>query len=475
VKRVSHRLDPPLHFGTSGWRGVLGEEFTLPRLRALVRGATAWFREQGGGEVVVAYDTRFQAERMAVQVAQLVRDAGLAPVMGRTALPTPCAVRAVVRRRAVGALVLTASHNPPEYQGLKVFGRHGGIDIAEARRIEGLAARAASDLPSGPLPAARFDLRGSYVRELVRLLNGDRLARARPRIVYDAMHGAGAGVADTVLGALGARVEVLRGERVPDFGGKGPDPTTRACRELRRTLRRVRGARLGVATDGDADRFAALDATGRALSETQALAVLVDHCARTRSLQGGVALSVATGALVERVAVSHGLPVTRHPIGFKHFRPLLNSREAELAGDESGGFAWGRFHPDKDGILAAGLLAEAVAVGPSLASRLQALERRHGRSHCGRVAAPCDPRASERLAGLMRRPPGRVDGERVRGVSTEDGLHLGLDDGFLMLRASGTEPVLRVYAEAPTRRDLARRLARGAALLGSVGVSPDSR
>lgn len=424
---------------------------------------------------MVAHDTRFQAERMAGQVAQLVREAGLSPVRDRVALPTPCAVRAVARRGAVGALVLTASHNPPEYQGLKVFGRLGGIDVAEARRIETLAARSRSTLPSGPVPPARSDLRGSYVRELVRLLDADRLSRVRPRVVYDAMHGAGAGATDLALRTLGARVDVLHGDRAPDFGGKAPDPTASACRDLRRTVRRIRGVRLGVATDGDADRFVVFDATGRPLSETQALAILVDHCAQTRRLEGGIALSVATGSLVERVAASHGLPVTRHPIGFKHFRSLLNSGEAELAGDESGGFAWGRFHPDKDGMLAAGLLVEAVGTGAPLAARLAALERRHGRSHCGRVAAPWEARASDRLARLCQRPPGRVDGYRVRRVRADDGLHLGLDDGFLMLRASGTEPVLRVYAEAPTRRDLARRLARGTALLGLAGVSPDSR
>lgn len=472
---VTPQLDPPVRFGTSGWRGVLGEEFTLPRLRAVIRGAGAWFRERGGGEVVVAHDTRFQADRMAVMAAQLLAESGLRVSADRGAVPTPCAVRAVVRRGAAGALVLTASHNPPEYQGVKVFGPCGGIDGVEARRIEALAARAGTAPPGAAHARARCDLRGTYVRELGRELDAERLARARPRVVYDAMHGAGAGVLDAVLTATGARVEMLRGAPDPNFGGAAPDPTARAQRGLRAAIRGSRGARLGVATDGDADRFAMLDETGRALSASQALALLVDHCVRTGRATAGVALSIATGSLVERVAASHGLAVTRHPIGFKHFRAPLASGRAELAGEESGGFAWGRFHPDKDGVLAASLLVEAAAVGLPLTARLAALERRHGRSHCGRIALPAAPRALERMAGLVRRPPGRVDGARVLNVRDDDGLHLSVDDGFLMLRASGTEPVLRVYAEASTRRGLSQRLARGAALLGLAGASSDTR
>lgn len=453
---------------------MLGEDFTLSRLRAVVRGVGAWFIERGGGEVVVAHDTRFQADRMADMVALLLRESGLRVALSRVAVPTPCAVRAVVRRGSAGAVVLTASHNGPEYQGLKVFGPEGGIDAAEARRIETLAARSAIGAPAGAFEGGRCDLRGSYVRELSGVLDRDRVADSRPRVTYDAMHGAGAGVLDAVLTGLGARVEVIHGARDPEFGGRAPDPTSGSLRELRGAVRRARGTELAVATDGDADRFAVLDGSGRALSATQALALLVDHCARTDRVARGLALSIATGSLVERVAASHGLTVTRHPIGFKHFRAALASGEADLAGEESGGFAWGRFHPDKDGVLAACLLVEAAAVGPSLAVRLAALERRHGRSHCGRVAGSVQPRALDRLAALKHSPPARIDACRVRCVRDDDGLHLAFDDGFLMLRASGTEPVLRVYAEAPTRRGLSRRLARGAALLGLPGVSPDS-
>ncbi|HKJ23667.1 MAG TPA: phosphoglucomutase/phosphomannomutase family protein, partial [Myxococcota bacterium] len=217
------------------------------------------------------------------------------------------------------------------------------------------------------------------------------------------------------------------------------------------------------ATDGDADRYAAVDASGRILSATEAVALLVDHLARCGRIRRGVAISVATGSLVERVARAHGLAVTRHPIGFKHLSAALLSGAADCAGEESGGFVWAAHGVDKDGILAAALLAEIVAVtGAPLGERLAALEREHGPSHCGRVAVAARPGVRDRLAALRADPPARVGSAGVVSVDRRDGLRLALPDGFVMLRASGTEPAVRVYAEAPSARALRARLALGA-------------
>lgn len=468
--------EPAVRFGTSGWRGVFGEEFTLPRLRAVLRATAAWFAAAGGGEVVVAHDTRFLGERLAELAAHALAERGLRPVLGRGPTPTPAAARAVRRRRAAGAVVLTASHNPPEYHGVKVLGASGGcISDAEARRLERRIAGASREpLAGGPL--RRSDLRGAYLRDLRRRIDGAAIARLRPRIVYDAMHGAGAGLLDAALASEGARVTTLRAEPDPRFGGAAPDPRPERLRDLAAAVRRLRGPRLGLASDGDADRFAALDARGRVLTETEALALLVDHLASTGRIRRGVAISVATGSLVERVAAGHGLPVSRHPIGFKHLTRELAEGRADVAGEESGGFAWERFGRDKDGMLAGALLTERLALGRCpLAEQLAGLYREHGRTACGRAARPAAADAVERLGRLLVSPPGRVDGSRVRAVRDDDGLHLALDDGFLMLRVSGTEPVLRVYAEAPGPRALGRRLAAGGDLLGAAGAWQGSR
>jgi phosphomannomutase len=213
-----------------------------------------------------------------------------------------------------------------------------------------------------------------------------------------------------------------------------------------------------------------IDADGRSLSESAALALLVDHLARTGRIRQGVAISIATGSLVERVARSHGLPVCRFPIGFKYLTSALVAGDADVAGEESGGFAWGRIARDKDGILAGCLLAEIVATTLApLHTRLAALEREHGRSASGRIAVAADERARDGLSRLRAALPSQVDGARVLECDARDGLRITLEDGFLMFRASGTEPVLRIYAEARGPRLLSRRLRIGKQLLARAG------
>ena len=462
----------PIRFGTSGWRGILGDEISEPRAAAAVTGVADWLAEQGGrGPVLVAHDRRFGGERLARLAARVLVARGFEARRARGAVPTPAVARAVLREGARAALVFTASHNEPSDHGLKVLDAAGGsVPSRASARIETFAAAAlaAGRGAQAPAGAARCDLVTPYLRDLEALLDGRALARAGLAVAYDAMHGAGAGVLDEALRRAGVRVAVRRGERDLRFGGLAPDPLPERLVELRRAVARDRRVLLGLATDGDADRFAAIDADGRPLSAADGVALLVDHLARTGRARRGVAISTATGSFVERVAAWHGLPVARHPIGFKHLSAALAAGEADVAGEESGGFALGAFARDKDGILAGCLLAELVASsGEPLGRRLRALERRLGSSACGSSAVPAGARGRDALARLREAPPERVQGAPVREVDARDGLRLRFDDGFLMLRASGTEGVLRVYAEAPGARGLARRLRQGRKWLGA--------
>jgi phosphomannomutase len=456
-----------IRFGTSGWRGVLGEEFHFAGARAL---ALAVARMAGAPaarpRILVAHDTRFLGERLAEEAAAVLAGAGARPLIAGRATPTPVVNFALGARRGAAALVFTASHNPPAWQGLKVLlPWGGGAPDAVSRRLAAAAERtlARGEPPRGAVPAARFDAVPGYLDALLRLL-GPLPHGRRLRVVYDALHGCGAGVLDRALAERGVRVEVLRGDPDPHFGGIAPDPTPARLAGLARRVRDLRGLRLGLASDGDADRLAAVDASGAILSETELLALLVDHLARTGRATRGVAVSVATGSFVERVARHYGLACVRRPIGFKHLTAALVSGEADVAGEESRGFAWAPFTRDKDAILAAALLAEIVASsGAPLASRLAELAARHGAPACGRLSFPLGARARAAYARLARSAPRRFDAARVLGVEDCDGFRLALEDGFVLWRPSGTEPLLRVYAEAPTRRALARRLAAAAA------------
>jgi phosphoglucomutase len=459
-----------IRFGTSGWRGILGDDFGFAGARAVSAAVARWARQSAPRpRVVVAHDTRFLGDRFASTAARVLTAAGVGVIRASGPVPTPVASFAVRQRRAAAGIVFTASHNPPEYQGLKVLAPWGGGATEEiTARLEMWAAEVLAEAkpPEAEPRRVSVDLTAPYLEELLGELDRSGLRRSGIRVFFDALHGTGAGVLDEALRRCGVVVEVRRGERDVHFGGGAPDPVPERLVALRREVRRGEGLRLGLATDGDADRFAAIDADGRPLSESAALALLVDHLARTGRVHRGVAISIATGSLVERVAQSHGLEVRRFPIGFKHLSGTLVKGEADVAGEESGGFAWGRVARDKDGILAGCLLAEAVAKARApLRARLAELEREHGRSACGRIALAADQSARRGLAALRRSLPRVVDEAGVVECNQSDGLHLRLDDGFLMFRASGTEPVLRIYAEARGPRLLSRRLRVGAALL----------
>ena len=460
----------PISFGTGGWRGILGEEITFPRIRATLAAIAHWtLRQRRGRRVVVAYDTRFMGDRMVATAVAMLRERGLEPLVSQAPVPTPVMAHAIRARDAAAGVMFTASHNPSDYHGIKVFGHWGGsVSGEDVSAIEDAAQRELALAPVCELASdfERCDFIDGYSNDLLDTIDRSALRKSPLRVRYDALHGTGAGVLDAVLRRAGVEVSTRRGELDPLFGGTAPDPIPANLGELSLELRSQDGLSIGLATDGDADRVGAVDGDGRILSETEVLALLVDHLARTGRALRGVAISLATGSLVERVARFHGLSVSRHPSGFKHLSKALRSGSDDVAGDESGGFAFAGLGCDKDGILAGCFLAEICAVtGKSLSERLRELEARHGRWVAGRLALPTGAHHLQRLAKLLAMPPEWVDGSAVRSVAVVDGLHIRLDDGFLILRASGTEPVIRVFAEARDPHTLQRRLATGRQLL----------
>lgn len=470
----------PIRFGSGGWRGPLAGEITFARVDAAAAAVAALLRErEAPGPALLAHDRRFLGRELVARAAARLEAEGRRVLRARDAVPTPVAAWSARRRGAAVALVFTASHNPPEDHGLKLFGPDGAcLDGAATRRLETLAQQALSAgrpvVCASPRAARGVELAAPYLAALAQALDTAALRRARLEVVFDALHGAAAGFLDEVLQRAGARVLTLRGDVDPAFGGAAPDPTPARLSTLRAVTRRASrsGApALGLATDGDGDRLCAVDADGHVLGEHELLALLIDHGARTGRIRRGVALSVATGSFAARVAAWHGLAVVVRPMGFGRLAAALREGIADAAGDESGGFCLASFSRDKDGILAGALLAEHAAVSRRpLRARLAELRRAVGAAAWRRVSAPLDGAPAAALATLQRDPPSRVAGSVVCEATGEDGLRLGFADGFALLRASSTEPRVRLYVEAATEtlverraRALLRRLRRGGA------------
>ena len=468
----------PIAFGTDGWRGILGVDITLDRLLPVAAAAAqelAHSAPEGlkSREVVIGYDRRFLAPELAEAICSAVRGCGLEPLLSATATPTPASSWAVVERQALGALVITASHNPPEWLGLKIKGPFGGsVEGDFTRRVETRLEAGGITVPILGDPQ-RFDALGTYVAGLLTKVDTAALAagleRLGLRVIVDPMHGSAAGVLPALLGD-GARssgvISEIRANRDPLFGGNPPEPLAPYLQELITAVTASTAAgrpAMGIVFDGDGDRIAAVDERGRFCSTQLLMPLFIDHLARARQLPGCVIKTVSGSDLMQLVAEGLGRQVLEKPVGFKYIAAEMLTGEVLVGGEESGGVGFGMHLPERDAPFAALLLIEAlVEGGVPLGERIDALQQR-----CGGAAAydrldlrlP-DMAARERLeAKLAAAPPSEVAGSPVLEVITTDGVKLRLGPShWLMLRFSGTEPLLRLYCEAPSQARVAEVL-----------------
>ncbi len=445
-------------FGTDGWRAVIADGFTLARVRRAARAYGRHLVAAGGGLVLVAHDTRFGGPMFQQAVAEILRDEGLEVRVATGALPTPVLSFAVRALGAAGGVMLTASHNPGTYHGFKIKEAYGGT--ATDATYGDVAAHAAALGDEAEPPADRrgfegFDARESYFAHLATLLDLETLRCWRGRVVHDAMHGAAAGwiAAFAAWAGLPCRVDALRPEPDPMFGGGSPEPMPSTLTGLQGVLE---GAdpqlSIGVATDGDGDRLAVVPAGGAPFTAHAVFALLLDHLDR-RGVPGRVVKTVTVSRLVERLALARGRGVSETPVGFKYLVEALLAGDVVLAGEESGGFGVRGHVPERDGILNALLMVEALAgSGGGLPERLAALETEAGWRHAyDRVdLALGDGAAMARMTAALEHDPGDFAGLPVTSVERRDGAKFNVgDDRWVMFRVSGTEPVLRVYAEGP--------------------------
>jgi phosphoglucomutase len=358
-----------IRFGTSGWRAIIADEFTYKNVRLVTESICSYLKEKSGGKqtLIVGHDTRFMGERFSQAAADVARQKGFRVLLCEGPTPTPTISHAIRSEKAVGGINFTASHNPPEYQGIKFSTADGAPALPEiTKQIEETIENTPRIEDANGGTFERFDASPNYLDDLKIKIRFDRIAEAKGRYAYDAFWGTGRGYLDKILRDYGLEVKTLHDWRDVTFGGKSPEPSEKQVGELRETVK-SKNLTLGLATDGDADRFGIIDQGGEFITPNELIALLSDYLAESRGWTEGIARSVATSHLVDRVAESRGLKLYETPVGFKFIGELINKDEIILGGEESAGLSIKGHYPEKDGILACLLAAEAVAVrGTSL-------------------------------------------------------------------------------------------------------------
>jgi alpha-D-glucose phosphate-specific phosphoglucomutase len=457
--------DNPIHFGTSGWRGIIAEDFTFPHVRLAAAGIAHFLRAQSARpRVVVGYDTRFLSEKFAGCAAETLRSHGVETLETARPHPTPALSYEIRLLSLDGGVNITASHNPAEYNGLKFSSADGAPALPEVTRaIEREVARVlAGEIPligprSEPDLKQSSDPRPAYLDDLRRKVDLRIIGEARLSIGYDPLYGTGRGYLNDLLHESGATAHTLHDARDVLFQGVGPEPSESNLAELSQFVKANQCA-VGLSTDGDADRFGIVDADGTWIHPNYILALLADYLIEVRKLPGGIGRSVATTHLIDAVANYHHVPVYQTPVGFKYIGELIKKDQIVLGGEESAGLSIRGHLPEKDGILACLLVAEAVARrGASVQEQLKALFKKVGPCSTTRINLHLEPDVQKRLVEKLAKDWDTFDSRKIAKIDRTDGLKMIYEDGsWVLMRLSGTEPVVRVYCEAPSQAELER-------------------
>jgi alpha-D-glucose phosphate-specific phosphoglucomutase len=468
----------PIHFGTDGWRAVISDTFTFDNLRILAQAiadaiaSDHWDKSGNGGarpdptRIVVGFDTRFLSDRYASEVARVLAANGFTVMLAQADAPTPAISYAVRDQRAIAGIMITASHNAPRYNGVKLKGPFGGSALPEqCHRVEVYIsdneqrargpnlmdyqkARDANLIQKfNPLPA--------YFEQLRRLINTDVIAENPQRFAVDSMYGAGRGVIKAFLQGTGCDIAEVRAEMNPGFGGVHPEPIAKNLGALASAISSGLG-NFGLATDGDADRIGAMDERGIFVDPHKIMALALKYLVEQRGMTGAVVRTVSTTRMIDRLAKKHGLKLHETPVGFNHIADCMMQEDVLIGGEESGGISFKGHIPEGDGPIMGLLLVEMIAcyrrplvelveellaeVGPVVYQRTDL-----------RLSRPVAK--DEMAAFLSKTAPRQIGSEKIVEISSRDGIKYILsDDSWLLIRPSGTEPVLRVYVEGRTQQ-----------------------
>ncbi len=456
-----------IRFGTDGWRAVIADDFTYESLRRVADAAGKVFSEDApGGRIIVGYDTRFEAGSFARAAAEVIASHGLEVLVSDRYLPTPALCWTVAHdEKATGGVMLTASHNPSPYLGFKVRMADGGASpVSFTKRIEDVLAPAAPDARG---TYEERDFVGPYLEALRAFVDGEKIASAGLRVAVDPLYGAGQAYLAETLRSLGVEVTEIHGELNPGFGGLHPEPIPPHIDEVR-TLVRAEGLDAAFVTDGDADRIGAVDEHGEFVNPHRIICLVARHLAEDKGMSGKIVKTLSTSVLVDRLATYLGLEAVTTPVGFKWIYEQMLEGDVLVGGEESGGIGIPTHVRERDGLLMALLLTEMMAEhGRSMSGLVEDLFAVTGPLEYMRYDMRLDPAAKEAL--LERMPeidPKEIAGLAVSEVRRDDGIKFFLpDDAWLLLRPSGTEPLVRVYAEASNMGIVDELLAAGRAIV----------
>ena len=439
---------------------MVPEDFTFANVRRAVTGIARYVASQkpSGARVIVGRDPRFLGETFCAMAAEVLSSNGVTPLVIADAAPTPAISHAVIHEKADGAINFTASHNPPEYNGIKFSTPDGAPALPEVtKRIEAEIPSDNEDSSWAKIAPHTQPLnpRHAYLACLQETVNVKAIRKAGLRVAFDPLWGAARDYPDALLREEGVEVATVHDYRDVLFGGHAPEPDDHLLEDLRKKMRETK-AHIGIATDGDADRFGIVDADGTFFQPNYIIALLFDYLVESRGWKNGVAKSVATTNMVNALAKYYGIELHETPVGFKYIGELIKQDKIAIGGEESAGLSI-RYHvPEKDGILAGLLCCEAVARrGKSLGQQLQELFVKVGSFYPRRENFRLTPEVKEKFTGKLRTQPEEFFGRKVGEVVRTDGLKLVFADGsWVCYRLSGTEPVVRLYTEAGSEADL---------------------
>ena len=450
-----------IKFGTSGWRAVVADEFTLANIRLAVAGVAAYVKTQPQPHrVLVGRDPRFLGESFVAEAAKVLAGAGVTPIVIPDAAPTPAIAHAVRTMKTSGAINFTASHNPPEYNSIKFSTHDGAPALPEVtKQIEAaIAAIGAGSIPGANPPSDGFetaDVKPAFLKRLSELVDLKAIAKSGIKVVYDPFWGAGRGYSSQILRDAGVTVETVHDYRDVLFGGHAPEPDDHLLGDAKARMKET-GAQIGIATDGDADRFGIVDEDGTFIQPNYIIALLLDYLIETRGWRNGVAKSVATTNMINAVAEHHKVPLYETPVGFKYIGELIIEDKIAIGGEESAGLTIRGHVPEKDGVIAGLLVTEMVATRrKSIGTQLKEQFAKIGSFYPVRENFRLTPERKAAFTEKLKTDPTELSGRKVTSVVRTDGLKLILEDGsWVCYRLSGTEPVVRAYTEARSEKDM---------------------